>query len=287
MDRRHWREVKARVKRRISFAFSFHIKSSRRSIPFYSTAMAKKRGTTRAAKSKIATTTTNGGKKKSFTKSTTNHAQVSVSSLLQNSTKPEHNVSVVETLVPGHVFVSRNFLSKQTCQALIQMAESSGEMEHVAHPATRHIANRECGRWQQTDKDAARLLFQRTLPILTRMNLDCFPSDYQPVACNSNLRLYKYEKTMSFGKHYDGSHTVEEGETEITVLVYLSDDCVGGATRFYPPTHQKSSVAFEPEEGAILLHIHGDQCLQHEADPVVSGIKYVLRTDVVYAKQPP
>jgi hypothetical protein len=169
------------------------------------------------------------------------------------------------------------------------MAESSGEMERVAHPATRHIANRECGRWQQTDKDAARLLFQRLLPILmtAQMNLvDCFPSDYTPVACNSNLRFYKYEKTMSFGKHYDGSNTVEEGKTEITVLVYLSD-CVGGATRFYPPTHQKSSVAFEPEEGAILLHIHGDKCLQHEADPVVSGIKYVLRTDVVYAKQPP
>lgn len=242
--------------------------------------MAKKRGTP-AAKSKV--TTTNGNKKKSFSKST-NNTLVSVSSVLQNFQK-SHAHAVVETLVPGHVFYCRNFLSKQTCQALIQMAESSGDMEYVAHAATRHIAQRECGRWQQTDKDAARLLFLRMRNILTQMKLeDSFPSDYRPVACNSNLRLYKYEKKMSFGKHYDGSNTVEEGETEITVLVYLSD-CVGGATRFYPP-QTKSSVAFEPEEGAILLHIHGDRCLQHEADPVVSGLKYVLRTDVVYAKQP-
>jgi len=63
---------------------------------------------------------------------------------------------------------------------------------------------------------------------------------------------------MSFGKHYDGSNSTEEGETEITVLVYLSD-CVGGATRFYPPQKKKQSVAFAPKEGAILLHIHGDR----------------------------
>jgi hypothetical protein len=159
-------------------------------------------------------------------------------------------------------------------------------MERVAHPATRYIAQRECGRWQRNDTEAASKLFQRlsttVLPKIAHQ-LD-FPSDYVPVACNSNLRLYKYEKGMSFGKHYDGSDTVEEGQTEITVLVYLSS-CVGGATRFYPP-RKKQSVAFTPEEGAILLHIHGDRCFAHEADVVVQGIKYVLRTDIVYARRP-
>lgn len=243
--------------------------------------MAKKKGTT-AAKRK-ATTANNNGKK--ITTSSANNKEVSVSSLLQNSSKKSKQPScAVETLVDGHVFLSRNFLSKQECQALINMAESSGEVEYVAHKATRYIAQRECGRWQRNDKEAARLLFERIKLILNNMNLDCFPKDYAPIACNSNLRLYKYEKGMSFGKHYDGSNSVEEGETEITVLVYLSD-CVGGATRFYPPQKRKSSVAFTPKEGAILLHIHGDRCLQHEADPVVSGVKWVLRTDVVYAKQ--
>jgi len=61
-----------------------------------------------------------------------------------------------------------------------------------------------------------------------------------PVACNGNLRLYKYEKHMSFGRHFDGSERFSKGEyeggnTEITVLVYLSS-CEGGTMRFYLPS---------------------------------------------------
>jgi len=53
--------------------------------------------------------------------------------------------------------------------------------------------------------------------------------------------LYKYEKGMSFARHFDGSNTVsryENGNTAITVLIYLSS-CVGGATIFYPPNASK------------------------------------------------
>jgi len=99
---------------------------------------------------------------------------------------------------------------------------------------------------------------------------------------------------MSFGKHYDGSERIDRfpnGNTEITVLVYLSS-CKGGATRFYLPSSSskkqnkneidKNGIAFQPEAGAILMHMHGDRCLEHEADAVAEGVKYVLRTDIVY-----
>ncbi|KAL3811505.1 hypothetical protein ACHAXA_000409, partial [Cyclostephanos tholiformis] len=79
--------------------------------------------------------------------------------------------------------------------------------------------------------------------------------------------------------------------TEMTVLFYLSS-CRGGETRFHLPHHHRGggeksnggggTVAFEPEEGAVLLHVHGDGCLEHEAEPVLGGVKYVLRTDIVY-----
>lgn len=122
-------------------------------------------------------------------------------------------------------------------------------------------------------------------------------SSYRPVACNGNIRIYKYEKGMSFGQHYDGSNEIDRfecGKTELTVLIYLSS-CRGGATRFYLPPHKNDgrgkrsrkgleSVGFVPEAGSILMHWHGDKCLMHEADPVMEGVKYVLRTDIVYAK---
>lgn len=124
---------------------------------------------------------------------------------------------------------------------------------------------------------------------------------YQPLSCNPNLRLYKYAKGQSFGRHFDGASdiqfvsgspyskaNVKEAQTEMTVLFYLSS-CRGGATRFHLP-HGKNvfgggngkkkcngfdgSVAFVPEEGAVLLHVHGDRCLEHEAEPVRDGIKY-------------
>ena len=234
-------------------------------------------------KSKQVTASAPSNKKKSSYAE--NSQKLSLSSLLQQQTRQQQASLHVETLHPGAVFVARNFMTCKECQAFIHAAETSGDMERVAHPATRYIAQRECGRWHCYDIDAANKLFQRlSTAILPKISqqLD-FPHDYLPVACNANLRLYKYEKGMSFGKHYDGSDSVAEGQTEITVLVYLST-CVGGATRFYPP-HKKQSFAFAPEQGAILLHIHGDRCLAHEADAVTQGIKYVLRTDIVFARR--
>lgn len=37
-----------------------------------------------------------------------------------------------------------------------------------------------------------------------------------------------------------------------------------------------------PQPGLALLHRHGDECMEHEAAAVTAGIKYVLRSDVVF-----
>ena len=59
---------------------------------------------------------------------------------------------------------------------------------------------------------------------------------------------------------------------------------IGGETAFYKYHSAKVPlVAVAPEEGALLLHAHGNRCLTHEALPVLSGVKYVLRTDVVFS----
>lgn len=211
----------------------------------------------------------------------------------------QHNPYRLEEIVPGAVWVVPNFLEASECQAWIDFAEGTqqkstnnnkqkSKLEYVQHPATNYITNRECYRWQQDDPSVAQVLFQRLqdsgiLDVLA----DIFAPDYHPCACNPKMRLYKYEKGHAFGKHVDGSHAVEGvGRTEATVLVYLSDDCEGGATRFYPMEGggKKKSIGYEPKEGAMLVHIHGDRCLEHEGDPVLSGLKYILRTDVVYNK---
>jgi hypothetical protein len=59
--------------------------------------------------------------------------------------------------------------------------------------------------------------------------------------------------------------------------------CQGGATRLFGLDGKP--IAFKPIVGAILLHVHGDLCLEHCGDPVISGTKWVLRTDLVYRRK--
>jgi hypothetical protein len=42
-------------------------------------------------------------------------------------------------------------------------------------------------------------------------------------------------------------------------------------------------ASVRPAVGLALLHLHGeDKCLEHEANVVLQGTKYVLRSDVVF-----
>lgn len=195
-------------------------------------------------------------------------------------------------IVPNSVFVAKGFLDSDECAAWINYANEVG-FESICSPKTREYAQRECGRLSKVDWDMADKLYQRMRFLVEEIaNVVQITSSnhpvYKPLTCNGNLRLYRYDKSMAFGKHYDDSDTISKffgGKTELTVLIYLST-CKGGATRFYPNTRNKKKnegVAFEPEVGSILLHVHGDRCLEHEADPVIEGVKYVLRTDIVYA----
>lgn len=56
----------------------------------------------------------------------------------------------------------------------------------------------------------------------------------------------------------------------------------GGETVFYDKRRVVARIA--PVAGLALCHLHGEfHCLEHEALPVQQGLKYVLRSDVVFA----
>jgi hypothetical protein len=179
-----------------------------------------------------------------------------------------------DVLLENKIWVLHGFFSHQECISWIDFMESS-PLEYVKQHGTRYLASRECYRMSIRDATMASRLYDR---LKTTTLLHFLPDNRHLVGCNPNLRLYKYEKGHSFGKHVDESCILDSmGFTRVTVLIYLSH-CEGGATRF-----EDDCVAFEPKMGSILLHVHGENCLEHEADTVISGIKYVLRTDLVYS----
>jgi predicted 2-oxoglutarate/Fe(II)-dependent dioxygenase YbiX len=96
-----------------------------------------------------------------------------------------------------------------------------------------------------------------------------------PVGANERLRCYRYEAGQYFAPHLDGCFRRDAREASaLTLLVYLNDGFEGGATRF-----TDDEVDVVPRQGRALLFHH---LLRHEGAVVRRGVKYALRTDVMY-----
>ena len=103
------------------------------------------------------------------------------------------------------------------------------------------------------------------------------------VGLNERMRFLKYAPGHFFAPHQDlhftrppsaGPHA---GETShITVQLYLNDKFKGGTTRFL---YGKRHYDVKPKTGSVLLFDHD---LLHEGSKVVGGIKYSVRTDVMF-----
>lgn len=55
-------------------------------------------------------------------------------------------------------------------------------------------------------------------------------------------------------------------------MIYLNDGYEGGETTF-------NNITVKPKQGTVLLFFHD---LEREGSSVKKGIKYVLRTDIMY-----
>lgn len=96
---------------------------------------------------------------------------------------------------------------------------------------------------------------------------------------NERFRCYKYAPGQRFAPHYDGSFVRSDTERSLlTLIVYLNDDFAGGATAFHD-----FDLHVRPRRGMALLFQH---LLLHEGCIVTSGIKYAMRSDVMYRAYP-
>ncbi|OON66917.1 prolyl hydroxylase family protein [Hymenobacter sp. CRA2] len=90
---------------------------------------------------------------------------------------------------------------------------------------------------------------------------------------NELFRFYRYQRGHQFRGHFDESYARSSTEASLfTFMMYLNDNFQGGDTAF-------RAVRVRPRQGAALLFEHR---LFHEGSEVRQGVKYVLRTDVMY-----
>jgi prolyl 4-hydroxylase len=95
------------------------------------------------------------------------------------------------------------------------------------------------------------------------------------VGGNPRIRVYRYEPGEHHSAHWDTVVELPDGvASRITLVFYLNDGFTGGETEF--PELGKRVV---PRRGTALLFQHR---VLHSALGVTSGVKYALRTDILF-----
>lgn len=183
-------------------------------------------------------------------------------------------------IIPDRIITIENFFSVEECAHYIQASESIGFDAASVTTKTGPVMLQDIRNNSRVILDDAALsekLWQRVKPFV--------PSPLfkrEAIGLNERWRFYRYEAGQTFKMHQDGSVKRENGKkSQVTFMIYLNEDSVGGETRF-ALNNSPEIVTVVPRTGMALLFLH---TLRHEGAPVLSGLKYVLRSDVMYSPE--
>jgi hypothetical protein len=177
------------------------------------------------------------------------------------------------------IFLIRDFLSAEECRALIEASEARGyEEAAISTPlgqvVSKEVRNNDRILWD--DPGLAAEWWTRC-----RAFVPSAFGHWHGYGVNPRFRFYRYGPGQTFKPHRDGSFRVARGdESWLTFMVYLNSDFSGGRTRFWFVGEHAETVVV-PETGTALVFMHERT---HEGEVVSAGVKYVLRTDVMYRK---
>jgi hypothetical protein len=182
----------------------------------------------------------------------------------------------------ANIFVIHDFLNADECAALIARSEGmSFEKGTVGGEVFEDVRNND--RVLFDDEQLAAQLFERARP-----SLPASLEDEVLVGFNERWRFYRYDPGQTFKPHRDGSYFRIEARqhSRLTFMIYLNEGATGGRTNFFLDLqhafHRTPTLTVEPKRGMALVFVHD---ILHEGAPVISGRKYVLRTDVMYGRQ--
>jgi prolyl 4-hydroxylase len=167
-------------------------------------------------------------------------------------------------------------LGPAECQTLIGRIEGLGPSQAPITTAAGFVMRpdvRNNDRVMFDDHVLAGRLFEAVRPHVPER----LEGEWTLVGANERLRCYRYRVGQHFAPHFDGSFVRSRNERSLlTFLVYLNGCERGGSTRF--PDHDVEVV---PVTGSALVFNHH---LLHEGSPVLAGVKYVVRSDLLYRR---
>lgn len=173
------------------------------------------------------------------------------------------------------IFCIKDFFTKEECEEYIEFSEKQGyELAKINMGFREQVVNtsvRNNERVIYDDEALAEELWLKVKPFV-------IPETKYGVACglNERFRFYKYLPKQYFRLHKDGSFIRNTKEwSAYTLIIYLNDDLEGGDTTF-------PQFSVKPKAGAAIIFKHN---ILHAGEPVLSGVKYILRTDIMYRRK--
>ena len=166
-----------------------------------------------------------------------------------------------------------DFITPEECTEYIQLAEDYGFEEAKIRTRQGDVIDKKI-------RDNYRVIwdnppFQDKVWESVKEHLPNEVDGFQLSGLNERFRFYRYEDGQQFRPHMDAPHRVSETElSKITLLIYLNEDFKGGETMMI-----LENKLIEPKAGRLFLF---EQKVLHCGLPTTEGLKYVLRTDVMY-----
>ena len=163
------------------------------------------------------------------------------------------------------IWVVENFVTPEKCQEWIDFAEKVGFSDKkiisgIRTSATIDDSEKSLHLWQCAKK---------YLPERINENV--------AIGLNERLRFYRYDSAQKFAWHIDSSVMLSEKRLSfLTFLIYLNDDYQGGETMF----RDSNKTTIFPKVGMMLAFKHE---IPHEGAEILSGRKYILRSDVMFS----
>jgi len=203
----------------------------------------------------------------------------------------KHNKQQIEVKpVPGvdGAYVLTNVLSPEECQQFIDISEQMGyDVAKITTSARMildtEIRNNKRVMWQ-SDTSIWKPLWKRIRKHISS-ELKIHGNLWTPYGLNERFRFYRYHKGEIFNKHYDAAFVrAYTDKSFLTAIFYLNSNFEGGKTTFYPSFN--THVPVQPEQGSALLFWHGSHPSSplHEGSLCTNGVKYVLRSDVMFVE---
>jgi len=176
-------------------------------------------------------------------------------------------------------FVLDGVLSEKECQGLIKEAEKKGFRKAAYKNSLQGPTGngyRSSQRCIIDSKWKADLIWTRIKPFIPKTW-----EGYAVIGPNERLRILKYHQGDYFKQHLDGVYTTpdESQKSCITIQLYLNEGFLGGNTTFMSERSDEQNVGVVPKTGSILVFQHD---ILHEGSLLEGGIKYTIRTDIMY-----